>query len=133
MATHIARVRIKRGQSCQSCSWSAEQGKWIFPCPRSHLRVWSCETVSAVASRVSLLVSILKVNLVLTAFFPSFAAASIYLLSRPPYAIGSVPSSYRVTLLRTGGVHCRESVGTGSVHLKVVPNECYLVRSPWTN
>ena len=36
---------------------------------------------------------------------------------------------YRATQLRTGGVHCRESAGTGSVHLKVVANECYLGRS----
>ena len=40
---------------------------------------------------------------------------------------------YRVTQLRTDGVHCRESAGTGSVNLKVVPNECCLGRSPWTN
>ena len=31
---------------------------------------------------------------------------------------------YRVTPLRTDGVHCRESAGTGPVNLKVVPNEC---------
>ena len=29
---------------------------------------------------------------------------------------------YRVTQLRTDGVHCRESAGTGPVNLKVVPN-----------
>ena len=41
---------------------------------------------------------------------------------------------YRVTRLRTDGVHCRESYGTGPVNLKVVPNECCcLGRSPWTN
>ena len=28
---------------------------------------------------------------------------------------------YRVTYLRTDGVHCRESAGTGAVVLKVVP------------
>ena len=37
---------------------------------------------------------------------------------------------YRVTQLRTNGVHCRESAGTGPVNLKVVPNECCLGRSP---
>ena len=58
---------------------------------------------------------------------------------KPPYAIGSVPSLsgqsrvYRVTQLRTDGFHCRESAGTGSVNLKVVPNGCCLGRSPWTN
>ena len=35
---------------------------------------------------------------------------------------------YRVTQLRTDGVHCRESAGTGPVNLKVVPNECCLAR-----
>ena len=40
---------------------------------------------------------------------------------------------YRVTQLRTDGVHRRESAGTGPVNLKVVPNECCLGRSPWTN
>ena len=40
---------------------------------------------------------------------------------------------YRVTQLRTDGVHCRESAGTGPVNFKVVPNECCLGRSPWTN
>ena len=39
----------------------------IFPLPRSHLRTtWSRETGSAVPSRVSLLISILKLILVLT-------------------------------------------------------------------
>ena len=38
----------------------------------------------------------------------------------PPYAIGSVPSLSERTPLRDGGVHCRESAGTGSVDLKVV-------------
>ena len=37
---------------------------------------------------------------------------------------------YRVTQLRTDGVRCRESAGTGPVNFKVVPNECCLGRSP---
>ena len=40
---------------------------------------------------------------------------------------------YRVTQLRTDDVHCQKSAGTGPVNLKVVPNECCLGRSPWTN
>ena len=40
---------------------------------------------------------------------------------------------YRGTQLRNDGVHCREPAGTGPVNLKVVPNECCLSRSPWTN
>ena len=51
-------------------SWSAEQGKWMFPCPRSRLRIWSSETSSAVSSRVSLFVSILRLNVVLTYGIP---------------------------------------------------------------
>ena len=36
--------------------------------------------------------------------------------------------------LRTGGVHYRESAGTGPpVNLKVVPNECCLGRSSWSS
>ena len=34
----------------------------IFPCPRACLRTWSRETGSAVPSRVSLLISILRLN-----------------------------------------------------------------------
>ena len=40
---------------------------------------------------------------------------------------------YRVAQLRTDGVHCRESSGTGPVNLKVAPNGCCLGRSRWTN
>ena len=44
-----------------------------FPCPRSRLRIWSRETGSAVPSRVSLLISILRLNLVLTCgIYPEF-------------------------------------------------------------
>ena len=71
---------------------------------------------------------------------------------KPPDAIGSVPSlsghaiAYRWRShffgLATNALNvrnnnnnnnCRESAGTGSVNLKVVPNECCLGRSPWTN
>ena len=48
-----------------------------FRSPRSRLRIWSRETGSAVPFRVSLIISIIRLNLVLTGFFPSFAAASI--------------------------------------------------------
>ena len=68
----------------------------------------------------------------LTGFLPSSAAASIYLYKNRHTP--SCPSRvYRVTQLRTDSVHCRESAGTGPVNLKVVPNECCLGRSPWTN
>ena len=44
--------------------------KFIFPVPARPLRIWSCETGSAVPSRVSLLISILRPNLVLTYGIP---------------------------------------------------------------
>ena len=50
-------------------TWSAEQGKLIFSCSSSRLRIWSRETGSAVTSRVSLLISILRLNLVLNLVF----------------------------------------------------------------
>ena len=51
---------------------------------------------------------------------------------KPPYSTPSGQGQsrvYRVTQLRTDGIHCRESAGTGPVKLKVVPNECCLGRS----
>ena len=42
----------------------------MFPCLRSRLRIWSRETGSAVPSRVSLLISILRLNLVLAYGIP---------------------------------------------------------------
>ena len=51
------------------------------PCSRSCLGIWSRETSSAVPSRISLLISILRLNLVRTCGIPPefSAAASIYL------------------------------------------------------
>ena len=40
---------------------------------------------------------------------------------------------YRVTQVRTDGVQCRESAGTGPVVLKVVPVTGATFASPWTN
>ena len=40
---------------------------------------------------------------------------------------------YRVTQLRTDGVHCRESAGKVPVNINVVPNGCCLGRSLWTS
>ena len=56
MVTHIAKIRINRVR---------------VPCPRSRLRIWSRETGSAVPSRVSPLISILRLNLVLTYGIPA--------------------------------------------------------------
>ena len=103
----------------------------IFPSPFAPEN-WSRETGSAVPSRVSLLISILRLNMVLT--YDSSRVPRrrpfIYLNRHTPSGQSRV---YRVTQLRTDGVHPRESVGSRPVYLKVVPNDCCLGRSPWTN
>ena len=75
---------------------SCEQGKWIFPCPRSRLRIWSRETDSGVPSRVSLLISILRLKMVLTyGISPEFCGGVHFLFLTPirhrisPVFIGS--------------------------------------------
>ena len=55
MVIAYGRVLINRERGCQSSSWSTEQGKLVFLCPRLRLRIWSRETGSIVPSRVSLL------------------------------------------------------------------------------
>ena len=65
--------------------------------------------------------STLRLNLVLAHGIPPDPRGDVH-LSIPPTAIGPVPIRvYRVTQMRTDGVYCRESVGTGPVVLKVVP------------
>ena len=59
----------------------------------------------------------------LTGFLPSSATASIIYLNRHHTSSGQSQVYRVVTQLRTDGVHCRESAGTGPVNLKVVPNE----------
>ena len=70
--THIARVRINPGKVANPARGQlAEQGKLILPCPRSRLRIWSRETGSAVPSRVSQLISILRLVYVCVCIFSS--------------------------------------------------------------
>ena len=59
----------------------AEQGKRIIPCPRSRLRILSHEMGSAIPSRDSLLISILRLNLVLTYRIPPEFRGGVHLLS----------------------------------------------------
>ena len=70
MVTHTARVCINRVRLPILFVVSYKQRKGIFPCPRSRLRIWSCETGSAVPSRVSLLISILRLNLIYNSSTP---------------------------------------------------------------
>ena len=51
----------------------------IFPCPRACLTIWSSETGSAVTSRASLLISILRLNLVLTYGIPPEFRGGVHL------------------------------------------------------
>ena len=105
----------------------------MFPYPRSCLRIRSRETVSAVPSRISLLISILRLNLVLTYEISPEFRGGVHLFSYNRHTPSGQSRVYRVTPLRTDGVHCRESAGTGPGNLEVVPNDCCLGRSPWTN
>ena len=52
----------------------------LFPCPRSRLRIWSRETGSAVPSRIGLLISIPRLNLVLTYGIPPELRGGAHLL-----------------------------------------------------
>ena len=107
---------------------SAEQRNLIFPCRRSRQRIWSRETGSTVPSRVSLLISILRLNLMLTYGIPPEFRGGVHLFILNRHTPLGQSRVYRVTQLRTDGVHCREFAGTGPVNLKVVPNECCLGR-----
>ena len=60
-----------------------ENGKYHFPCSRSRLRIWSRETGSAVPSGVSLFISILRLNLVLTCEVPPEFRGGINLFIKP--------------------------------------------------
>ena len=51
----------------------------IFPCPRACLRIWSRKMGSAVPSRVSMLISILRLNLVLTYGIPPEFRGGVHL------------------------------------------------------
>ena len=49
------------------------------PCPRTRLRIWSHEMDSVVPSRVSLLISILRLDLVLTYDIPTEFRGGVHL------------------------------------------------------
>ena len=95
--------------------------KWKLPCLCSSLRIWSRETGSAVPSRVSPL--ILHAHADSGAYpprdssrFPRRRGPFIFLNRQTPSGQSRV---HRVTNLRTDGVHCRESAGTGPESFKL--------------
>ena len=71
------------------------------PVPRACLRIWSRETSSAVPSRISLLISILTLNLVLTYGIPTDFRGGVHLFiyiakegTRSRFERDTVPSQY---------------------------------------
>ena len=71
--------------------------------------IWSRETGSAVSSRVSLLISILRLNLVLTYGIPPDFRGGVHLFILNRHTPSGQSRVYRVTQVRTDRVHCRES------------------------
>ena len=68
---------------------------------------------SAVPSRDNVLISMLRLNLVLTYGIPPEFRGGVHILFISYRHTPSGQSQvYRVTQLRTDGVHCRESAGT---------------------
>ena len=67
-----------------------------------------------------------QAELVLTYGIPPEFRGGVHLFIYNRHTPSGQSRVYRVTQLRTDGVHCRESAGTGPVNLKVVPNECSL-------
>ena len=55
------------------------ENKILFPCLRACLRIWSREMGSAVPSRVNLLISILRLNVVLTYGIPPEFRGGVHL------------------------------------------------------
>ena len=93
----------------------------FFSLTRSRLRIWPREAGSAVSSRVSLLLSILKLNLVLTYGIPPEFRGGVYLFIK-------IAIRHRVSPEFIGPRNCvpmaftaESSTGTGPIDLKVVP------------
>ena len=82
---------------------------------------------------VSLRMEMSRLNLVITYGIPPEFRGGVHSFVYNSHTPSVQSRVYRVTHLRTDGVHCRVSAVTGPVDLKVVPNECCLSRSPWTN
>ena len=103
MVTHIARVWINPGKVANPARGhlNRKHEYFIFPCPHSRLRIWSRETDSAVPSRISLLISVIRLNLVLTYEIPPVFHGGfhvfVYLNRHTPSGQSRV---YRVTRIK---------------------------------
>ena len=100
------------------------------------LRIWSRETGSAVPSRVNLLIAILRLNLVLTYGIPPEFRDGVhsFIYNRhtrhrvSPELLSGHAVAYRWRSLPRVRRH-----GATKPQGIIVPNECCLGRSPWTN
>ena len=85
---HISDLRRASTTTCMyghTCTKGMDQPCKVanparVPCLRSRLRIWSRETGAAVPSRISLLNSILRLNLVLTYGIPPEFCGGVHLL-----------------------------------------------------
>ena len=125
LSSHISKGKDQPGKAANPARGRLNKGNEYFPvCPRSRLRIWSRETGSAVLSRVSLLISILRLNLVLTYRTPPEFRGGVHLFICNRHTTSGQSRVHQVTQWRTDGLHRRESAGTGPVNLKLVPNGC---------
>ena len=130
---HISKSKSQTGKVANPARGQLKTEKNEYFPSRSRLKIWSREMVSAVPSRVGLVILHTQAR-----YFAYLRDSSRFPRQLPfIYLNRHTPSDqsrvYRVTQLRTDGVHCRESAGTGPVNLNVVPVTCCLGRSPWTN
>ena len=111
----------RTGKVANPARGQLKRGKIIFPWPLTRLRIWSRETGSAVPFRVSLHIRHTKAE------YGAYSRDSSRFPLRLPFDYlnrqtpSGQPRVHRVTQLRTDGVHCRESAGTGPVVFKLIP------------
>ena len=113
-------LHFQRGRLWINRAWlptSAKQETCFLPSPSSRLKVWHCETDSAISSRVSLFIIHSQ------ALYDTLSRDSFRFLQRRPQIYrqpqSGQPRVYQVTQLRAESVYCREFSGIGSVVLKV--------------
>ena len=83
------------------------------PCLSGHANAHRCRSLARVRRHKASRIQVRSLGIL-----PLSATASIYLYRQPRSGQSRV---YQGTQLRTDGVHCRESVGTRPVGLKLVP------------
>ena len=113
------------------CShWSLVDVPLIFFCPADHVPDWQPRVLLGMVEARS--VNVKKTTTTYLRDSSRVPRRRPFIHIKPPYAIGPVPSlsGHAVAYRWRSLPRVR---GTGPVSLKVVPNECCLGRSPWTN